>query len=105
MKEKGMAAGVWPSLSSHDDRSFHPSVRHSPFRGIDTLSFLNGNPESITREAVACMRAGAAHGGFVLGSGCALPRRTPAGNLTAARDAALEYGMYYDGILAERSLA
>jgi len=73
--------------------------------GIDTLSFLNGNPESITREAVTCMRAGGASGGFVLGSGCALPRRSPAGNLTAARDAALKYGMYHDGILAERSLA
>ncbi len=73
--------------------------------GIDTMSFLNGSPESITREALACMRTGGAKGGFVLGSGCALPRGTPAENLAAARDAALEYGIYHDGILAERSLS
>jgi uroporphyrinogen-III decarboxylase len=73
--------------------------------GIDTLSFLNGSPESITKEAFECMRTGGAKGGFVLGSGCALPRGTPAANLAAARDAALKYGIYHDGILAERSLS
>jgi uroporphyrinogen-III decarboxylase len=72
--------------------------------GIDTLSFLNGKPESVTREAVACMRAGGAVGGFVLGSGCAVPRGTPAENLIAARDAALKYGNYYIGELLERSM-
>jgi uroporphyrinogen-III decarboxylase len=67
--------------------------------GIDTLSFLNGNPASIAEEALACMRSGGAKGGFVLGSGCALPRLTSAENLAAARDAALNFGTYQNGIL------
>ena len=72
--------------------------------GIDTLSFLNGNPEAIAREAFACMRAAGAKGGFVLGSGCAVPRSTPAENLIAARDAALNWGKYRNGVLETRSI-
>jgi uroporphyrinogen-III decarboxylase len=62
--------------------------------GMDTLSFLNGTPKSISREARDCMISGGPRGGFVLGSGCVVPRDSPLENILAARDAALRWGAY-----------
>ncbi len=68
--------------------------------GIDTLSFLNGTPESISREALDCMISGGPRGGFVLGSGCVVPRDSPAANILAARDAAVRWGTYSGSVLS-----
>jgi len=51
--------------------------------GVNTLSFMRSTPEEIADEARACMRSGSAGGGFILGSGCALPPDTKLANLSA----------------------
>jgi uroporphyrinogen-III decarboxylase len=56
--------------------------------GIDTMSFLQADAASLSAEARACILAGGARGGFVLGSGCVVPRGSPRANLEAARDVA-----------------
>ena len=72
----------------------------------DSAGNMNVISPSAWREFVfPGMRAGGLDGGFALGSGCALPRGTPAENLIAARDTALKYGIYRNGILQRRSIA
>ncbi len=56
--------------------------------GVDTMSFLRGNPTDVAREARACILAGGRKGGFTLGSGCAVPRAASRANILAARDVA-----------------
>jgi len=69
--------------------------------GVNTLSFLDGTPEQIVEESLACMRQAGATGGYILGSGCVVPRGAPKENLLALREAADIYGIYQNGRLKE----
>jgi uroporphyrinogen-III decarboxylase len=70
--------------------------------GVNTLTFLEGRPEQIIEESAACMRQAGSHGGYVLGSGCVVPRGAPRENLLAMREAADSYGIYRQGRLVEK---
>lgn len=69
--------------------------------GVNTLSFLDGTPEQIVEESLACMRQAGGRGGYILGSGCVVPRGAPKENLLALRKAADIYGIYQNGRLKE----
>jgi hypothetical protein len=68
--------------------------------GIHTLSLLEGDREKILAESAACIRQAGMRGGYVLGSGCVVPRHTPRENLLAMREAAERWGAYREGRLA-----
>jgi hypothetical protein len=67
--------------------------------GVNTLTFLDGTPAQIVEESVACMRQAGGHGGYILCSGCVVPRGAPRKNLVALREAADTYGIYQNGSL------
>ena len=67
--------------------------------GVNTLSFVNGTPEEVLAEARRCIEEAGAEGGFILGSGCVVPRAALKENLLALREAAERYGRYRDGAL------
>jgi hypothetical protein len=67
--------------------------------GVNTLSLLKGDPERIVAESAACLRQAGMRGGYVLGSGCVVPRHAPRENLLAMREAAERYGVYRRGKL------
>lgn len=62
--------------------------------GINTLSFVDGTPASIRAEAEACIAGaraageGAVPAGFILGSGCVVPRGSRPECIASAREAA-----------------
>jgi MtaA/CmuA family methyltransferase len=62
--------------------------------GISCLTLADGTPEQVYREAELCIRDGMPGGRYVLGSACAVPRKTPFENLFAARRAAEDFGTY-----------
>jgi uroporphyrinogen-III decarboxylase len=62
--------------------------------GMGCLTYLKGNPETVYEEAARCIRDAKEGGRFALGSGCAIPRYTPAKNIVAARKAVIELGVY-----------
>jgi len=62
--------------------------------GLSCLTLLNGSPEEVYEEARQCLEAGMAGRRFILGSGCALARYTPAANVLAARSAVVDCGAY-----------
>ncbi len=68
--------------------------------GVDTLSFVEHSPEEVREEARSCMVQAGRNGGFVLGSGCAIPRTATRENLRALRESADAFGLYSGGILA-----
>ena len=70
--------------------------------GVNTLTFLDGTPEQIVEESVACMQQAGGQGGYILCSGCVVPRGAPKENLLALRKAADAYGMYRQGRLVEK---
>jgi hypothetical protein len=70
--------------------------------GVNTLTFLDGTPEQVIEESVACMRQAGLRGGYVLASGCVVPRDAPRENLLALREAADACGIYRQGRLTER---
>jgi uroporphyrinogen-III decarboxylase len=70
--------------------------------GVNTLTFLDGTPEQVIEESVACMHQAGARGGYILGSGCVVPRGASRENLLALREAADTCGVYRQGRLAER---
>jgi len=79
------------------------SVKHTKERvggsltlmgGLSCLTLLKGTPAAVRDEAMRCVLDGKPGGRYVLGSACAVPRHTPAQNLMAARDAAVEFGAY-----------
>jgi len=70
--------------------------------GVNTLTFLEGRPEQIIEESVACMRQAGSRGGYILGSGCVVPRDAPRENLMALREAAEAYGIYREDRLVEK---
>jgi len=69
--------------------------------GVNTLTFLDGTPERIIEESIACMHQAGARGGYILGSGCVVPRDALKENLLALREAADTCGMYENGQLKE----
>lgn len=73
--------------------------RASLMGGVDTLSFLNHTPEQVEQEAADCIRGAGMNGGYVLSSGCAIPRASNKENLIALRTAADKYGIYENGRL------
>ncbi len=59
--------------------------------GVDTLTLLNGSVEQVQQEAYRCMRQAGEKGGFILGSGCAVPRNCPPENLKALVEASIAF--------------
>jgi uroporphyrinogen decarboxylase len=57
-------------------------------------TMLKGTPEDVYRETATCIEAGKKADGFILGSGCTIPRDTPIGNFAALMDAAQQVGSY-----------
>ena len=60
--------------------------------GVHTLSFVDGTPEELMEESRGCIEGAGEDGGFILGSGCALPRNSKRENLLALRKAAERFG-------------
>jgi uroporphyrinogen decarboxylase len=52
---------------------------------------LQGTPEKVRAAALKALEVGSPGGGFVLGSGCAVPRPTPFENIRAMVEAAREF--------------
>ncbi|TVR72319.1 MAG: hypothetical protein EA427_03400 [Spirochaetaceae bacterium] len=67
--------------------------------GVNTLSFLDSTPAGIIEESRRCIEEGGQRGGFVLGSGCVVPRDAPRENLEALYRASTVYGRYHEGRL------
>lgn len=63
--------------------------------GVNTLSFVRSTPDGIREEARRCIAEAGGEGGFILGSGCVVPRDARQENLAALRDAAEQYGRYH----------
>jgi uroporphyrinogen-III decarboxylase len=68
--------------------------------GLSCLTLLGGTPQAVYAEAKQCVLDGKPGGRYVLGSACAVPRRTPPENLMAARKAAVDFGSYQNGAVA-----
>ena len=68
--------------------------------GVDTLSFINHTAEAVRNEAKQCMSAAGARGGYILSTGCVLPRDSKIENIRALKEAALKYGFYRNNTLA-----
>jgi uroporphyrinogen-III decarboxylase len=59
--------------------------------GVNTLSFINSTPEQLIDEARICIE-GAGQTGYILGSGCVVPRTARKENLLALHEAAERFG-------------
>jgi hypothetical protein len=73
--------------------------RVSLMGGVDTSSFVNATPEKLMAEAKRCIQAAGREGGYVLGSGCVIPRSAKRENLEALVEAARLHGSYDGGKL------
>jgi uroporphyrinogen-III decarboxylase len=73
--------------------------RVSLMGGVDTSSFVNATPEELMDEAKRCIQAAGREGGYVLGSGCVIPRSAKRENLEALVEAARLHGSYEGGKL------
>ena len=62
--------------------------------GVNTMSFVDKLPDQIEEEAVACIRQAGQKGGYILGSGCVIPRGATKKSILALRNAAEKYGRY-----------
>jgi len=60
--------------------------------GVNTLSFVNSTPEQVVEESRICVET-AGKKGYILGSGCAVPRQSKKENLAAIRLATERFGM------------
>jgi MtaA/CmuA family methyltransferase len=61
-------------------------------RAVDTL--LQGTPEKVEEEAIACLSKAAMGGGYFLSADCTVPIATPHQNLNALSRVALAQGIY-----------
>ena len=68
--------------------------------GVDTLSFINNTSEEIIEEARKCIIQAGTKGGYILGSGCVVPRDAKIENVEALRIASEQYGTYENGKLS-----
>jgi len=59
--------------------------------GVNTLILFNGTVKQVKEEAFKCIEQSGPSGGFVLGSGCVVPRGCPEENIQALVDAVIEY--------------
>ena len=59
--------------------------------GVNTLSFLNSTPDELIEEARICIEE-AGKTGYILGSGCVVPRSAKKENLIALQNAAEQFG-------------
>jgi len=59
-----------------------------------TKTLLIGTPDEVEQEALDCIKAAAAGGGFLLGGDCSLARDTPAANIQAMATAVAKCGAY-----------
>ena len=75
--------------------------RVSLLGGVNTLSFIQNSPEEILEEARRCIQGAGKNGGYILSSGCVIPRGASKANLKALKIAVEKYGVYQDGILKE----
>jgi len=64
--------------------------------GVNTLSFLNASPDEIIDQSRTCIEGAGQNGGYILGSGCVVPRSAPKENLLALHTAAERFGQYQD---------
>lgn len=78
--------------------------RVSLMGGVNTLSFINNTSKQIIEEAKICILEAGKTGGYILGSGCVIPRGASKENLRALRIATEKYGVYKNGILKEVQL-
>ncbi len=67
--------------------------------GVNTMSFVQKTPEELEIEAAACIIGAGQNGGFIVGSGCAVPRGASLDNLQALSSASINYGTYKEGRL------
>jgi uroporphyrinogen-III decarboxylase len=67
--------------------------------GVNTLSFIDSTPEEIIEEARGCILQAGEKGGYILGSGCVVPRDAKKENVEALRIASERYGTYQNGKL------
>jgi len=67
--------------------------------GVNTLSFIDSTPAGIIEESRRCIKEGGERGGFVLGSGCVVPRDAARENVEALYRASVVYGRYHRGRL------
>jgi len=79
--------------------------RVSLMGGVNTLSLLEYTPEQVELESKECILGGGQRGGYILGSGCVVPRGTPKENLLAMRRAVERYGVYHNGRLVADAIA
>ncbi len=61
--------------------------------GVNTMTLLNGTTEQVLAESNLCMEQAGVLGGFILGSGCVVPRSCPPENIRAMVDAAKDYSV------------
>ncbi|OHB58732.1 MAG: hypothetical protein A2Y12_20255 [Planctomycetes bacterium GWF2_42_9] len=59
--------------------------------GVNTLTLFNGSPLDVMDESFECISGASPDGGFVLGSGCVVPRNTPQENILALVNASKHY--------------
>lgn len=62
--------------------------------GLNTLTLLQGKPKDVEREAKECIEKAAERGGYILGSGDAIPKDSPPSNVKAMVNSAIKYGDY-----------
>ena len=67
--------------------------------GVNTLSFINSTPDEIIEEARSVSIRLGRKGGYILGSGCVVPRGAKKENVEALRIASEQYGIYRNGRL------
>ena len=67
--------------------------------GINTMSFIQREPEEVMEEARQCMQEAGRKGRYILSSGCVIPRIAKRENLVALNDAVKKYGNYKNGKL------
>jgi len=68
--------------------------------GVNTLSFIDSTPGQIINEARECIEGAGREGGYILGSGCVIPRNAVRENLLALAEAAERFGtkQYLEGM-------
>ncbi|MEN6383971.1 MAG: uroporphyrinogen decarboxylase family protein [Phycisphaerales bacterium] len=57
--------------------------------GVSTISLLQNNPHQIRKEAAECIKQSQIYG-FILGTGCVVPRDCPQENIQSLVDASIE---------------
>jgi uroporphyrinogen-III decarboxylase len=67
--------------------------------GVNTMSFVQHTAKEIETEVATCIRGAGRKGGYIIGSGCAVPRAASLENLLALKSGCERYGTYEDGEL------